>query len=237
MWCSRAGGRAGRAQQLHGKTAHEKAVGHGLIGGQVPVPCGQAVVPHALHGLGHDVVDLPAEMLPGEEVGHPPLRQGHELAQHIPHAADRQAHGGFGNDVQIRHHQDRRAADQGLLIALPGHGRHGGAEAVAAGGSGDGDEGQSSLFPDAVADDVVDGAAADGDQQLHIRLQLLQHLRRGDLRGVQAPGVQDDLLLCRRVPQAGDGVGAGVVDRAAFAPPRAPAPPGTSPCPPALPPR
>mgnify|MGYP002546912538 CR=1 FL=1 len=61
----------------------------------------------------------------------------------------------------------------------------------------------------------MDGAAADSQEDLDIRPELTKDLRRGDLRGVEAPGVQDDLLLRRRMPQLRDGVGVLIVDGAA----------------------
>ena len=68
----------------------------------------------------------------------------------------------------------------------------------------------------AEADDVVNGAAAHGDQHLHVRLQPPPQLRRGDLVGVESRGVQDHLLLRRGADQAGDPVSIGVVYGAAF---------------------
>ena len=159
-------------------------------------------------------MDPLAEVLPGKEVGHPPVGQSHELSQHVPHAAGGEVGRGLGDDTQVRRHQDGGLAGHGGLVALPGHGRHGGAEAVAAGGGGQGHEGQAPVLG-AVADDVVDGAAADSQEDLDIRPELTKDLRRGDLRCVEAPGVQDDLLLRPGMPQLRDGVGVLIVDGAA----------------------
>ena len=57
--------------------------------------------------------------------------------------------------------------------------------------------------------------ASAGQEDLDIRPELTKDLRRGDLRGVEAPGVQDDLLLRPGMPQLRDGVGVLIVDGAA----------------------
>ena len=209
-----AGGRPGGAHHLHGQATHKKAVGHGLIGGQVPLSGREAVVPDALGGVRHDVVDALAEVLPGEEMGHPPVRQGHELPQYVPHTAGGEVSRGLGDDIQVRRHQDGGLAGHGGLVALPGHGRHGGAETVTAGGGGDGHEGQP-LILGAVADDIVDGTAAHRQKDLNIRPELAENLRCGDLRRMETPGVQDDLLLRLGMPQLRDGIGMLIIDGAA----------------------
>ena len=147
-------------------------------------------------------------------MGHTPVGQSHELSQNVPHAARGEVGRSLGDDIQVRCHQDGGLAGHGGLVALPGHGRHGGAEAVAAGGGGDGHEGQP-LVLGAVADDIVDSAAADSQEDLDIRPELAEDLRRGDLRRVEAPGVQDDLLLRPGMPQPRDSIGMLIIDGAA----------------------
>ena len=61
----------------------------------------------------------------------------------------------------------------------------------------------------------MDSAAADSQEDLDIRPELAEDLRRGDLRRVEAPGVQDDLLLRPGMPQPRDSIGMLIIDGAA----------------------
>ena len=68
----------------------------------------------------------------------------------------------------------------------------------------------------AEARDVVNGAAADGDNYFHIALKLREHLRRGYLIRVQPSRVKHDLLLGARMPVRRGGIGVFTVERAAL---------------------
>ena len=112
-----------------------------------------------------------------------PVGQGGILAENIACAAEGQIQGRFFYDINIRQHEYGRNAGHCLFIALPGHGGHGGAEAVYAGRGRAGDKRNPSVIG-TIAGGIMNGAASDGNQIIDITVQLFHNLSHCDFIGM-----------------------------------------------------
>ena len=176
----RAGGGAGVAHHLHCDAAHDERVGHIGVGALLAAGNAGDTLHDCVGGILHYTINFFTKQLISEDMRHFPVGKGGILRHNVSHAAAHELHGRVFDDLSVRQHYLRRDGGQRLFEAVPRHCRDGAAKAVHARASRAGDKAYAALVC-AEACDVVDGAAADGDNDLHVALELCENLRRGYL--------------------------------------------------------
>ena len=205
-----AGSRARVAKHLHREPGDHLGHGHCLV---IRLPAGQDVLDalsHHVQGLlGHACHAL-AVVLAGDERSHLPVRDGGVFGEDIRDAADPQELGRPGDDVQVRDDEGRGGHRYGLLLPVDDDGADVGGEAVRGREGGYGDEGDAQLVG-GVTGEVHERTAADCDDDIgvvELRDDGLDHV----FLGVEALGLEDNLLVCRDVDHARKVIGVGVVE-------------------------
>ena len=211
----RAGRRAGIAHHLHGNPAQQERLCHVLK--RFRLAAENAV--HAFHRSVsrsmHQVVDLGAEIFPCHHMRHPPVGKRGIFSENIADTAAHQLDGRCAEDVGIGRNDFRRYGGQCLFISAPRHSGHRAAKAVYTCCRRAGNKTEPALVR-AVARDIMDRAAADGDQHLGISVQLGKRACHGFFVGVKVFGREDDLLLRIRMASRCCCIGPLAVKRTAF---------------------
>ena len=166
----RSRGRAGGANHLHGKSAHQKPVDYRLVSGGAAAAQVAASGPNAVNSILHNLIDDWAKLFSSEEMGDAPISQSNEFAQHIANPACGEPPGGGGDHIKIGRDKERRLTGYRFFISMPSHGRHIGAETIATGGGRDRNEWNTPLRR-AIAGDIVDSTPANGQHHLNIWFQ------------------------------------------------------------------
>ena len=211
----RAGGGAGVAHHLHCDAAHDERIGHIGVGALLAAGNAGDALHDCVGGILHYTINFFTKQLISEDVRHFPVGKGGVFSHNVSHAAAHELHGSVLDDLRVCQHYLRRDGGQRLFEAVPRHCSDGAAEAVHARACRAGDKAYAALVR-AEARDVVNGAAADGDNYFHIALKLREHLRRGYLVRVQPSRVKHDLLLGARMPVRRGGIGVFAVERTAL---------------------
>ena len=188
-----AGRGTGVVEQLHGQAGDHLRHGHGL---KVRLAAGR----HIIGSLAHDgqrllgeIGDHGAIILARDEVCDLPVRERNVLCQNIRNAAHGQPQGRTGDHVQVADDERRSLHGDGLFLTVDDDRADVGRKAVGARKRRHGDERDAEMVR-RVAAKVHDRAGADRDD--HIRMvKLAHHVLDHALLGVQALGVEDDLLI------------------------------------------
>ena len=209
------GGGAGVVEQLHGQAGDHLRHGHGL---KVRLAAGRHIVGRLAHDgqrLLREVGDHRAVILTRDEVCDLPVRQRNVLGQNVRNAAHGQPQGRAGDDVQVADNERRRLHGDGLFLPVDDDRADIGREAVGARQRRHCDERDAEMVG-RVAAEVHDRAGADRDDDVRM-VELAHHVLDHALFGVQALGVEDDLLIGAHMPERREVVGIRIVNDGALA--------------------
>ena len=146
---------------------------------------------------------------------HPPVGKRGIFSENIADTAAHQLGGRCAEDVGIGSNDFRRYGGQCLFISAPRHSGHRAAKAVYTCRRRAGNKTEPALVR-AVARDIMDRTAADGDQYPGISMQFGKRACHGFFVGVKAFGREDDLLLRIRTASRCCCIGPLAVKRTAF---------------------
>ena len=210
-----AGGGAGVVEQLHGQAGDHLRHGHGL---EVRLAAGRHIVGRFAHDgqrLLGEVSDHRAVILARDEVRDLPVRQRDVLGQNVRNAAHGQPQGRAGDDVQVTDDERRRLHGDGLFLSVDDDRADIGREAVGTRQRRHRDKRDAEMVG-RVAAEVHDRAGADRDDDVRM-VELAHHVLDHALFGVQAIGVEDDLLVGAHMLERREVVGVRIVNDGALA--------------------
>ena len=210
-----AGGGAGVVEQLHGQAGDHLRHGHGL---KVRLAAGRHIIGRLAHNgqcLLREVSDHRAVILTRDEVRDLPVGKGDILGQNVRNTAHGQPQGRAGDNVQVTDDERRRLHGDGLFLPVDDDRADIGREAVGTRQRRHRDERDAEVVG-RVAAKVHDRAGADRDNDVRV-VELAHHVLDHALFGVQALGVEDDLLIGTHMPERREVVGIRIVNDGALA--------------------